>query len=467
MRWALLSSTSTLIWHRLISPAANSRGWMIGMFTLVACSCAPLSSNPAFAMDQAETPKALNFTISANLWGIAGVSPTNGTNPNQMDRAPDGTDLPHSAFKQKSALRFNPEYIAESGLTFGARLDVAATNRYDTSLSRRSLTPPEGRNVPYVDKQYVYVDSPYGRLTAGQVSGVGDQTAMYAPISNEITGINASGLNMALELAPAFFDSQHYVGRPYTATTNFANDSAKIMYFTPRVAGVQVAASYTPQPDAGGYARAAANLRFNTFSGSPDNIIPPGLRPQDNVRDAYEIGINYDQFLGPVGVKGSLTFGAAHDPLALGNREDTQAISAGVNLALDDFTLGGSYGYIEGAVLGRSYDLLTGSPAISIPGYKRQRESFDFGGTYTISDWTMGLNYAYGSARYPTLTASGVATRTPSSNGTEFSFDYSLAHGVDLISAVQFINFDAGNLTGERLPNKTATNLLVGTQIKF
>jgi len=463
MRRALLSSTSALIWDRLAGPVANARGWAFGLTTALALTSGALG----FEAVEGQGPFA--FHINANIWGMVGVSP-NSAGTDRLE-GPNGTDLPRSAFKQKSALRFNPEYLTQSGITLGARLDIASTNRYDSSFARASLTPPQGRNVPYIDKQYLYMESPYGRLSLGQVTGVGDQTASYAPISNEITGINASSLNMALELAPAFFDNQHYVGRPYTSTTNFANDSAKIMYFTPRVAGVQLAASYTPRPDAGGYARAAANLRFNTFAGAPNGpaigLAPSGLRTQDNIREAYEVGVNYDKLLGPVGVKGSLTFGAARDPLALGGRQDTSALSIGLNLAIDDFTLGGAYGYIEGAVLGRALDPLASAGNLPAQGLKRERESFDIGGTYTVSDWTLGLNYAYGSARYPALGINGATARTPSTNGTEFSFDYTLANGVDLISAVQFINFDAGNLSGERQPNKSTTNLLVGTQIKF
>lgn len=420
---------------------------------------APARWMGARAFQITDDAAAFSFNLNGSFWGVLGEA-------DQDQLTGDGQVANRSTFKQRANLKFNPEFAGATGWRVGARFDLGMTNRYDTALSRTSLTPPVGRNTPYIDKQYVYLDGAYGRLTAGQVQGVGSSTAYYAPISNEISGINTSALNLSLENSPAFLDPKHYVGRPFTTTTNFSNDSAKIMYFTPRVAGFQFGASYAPSSDPGGFARASANLRFNTAAGI-DLAGLSGARPADTIEGAYELGVNFDRLVEGIGVRGSFTYGGARDPMNVAVKEDTAAWNLGLNLSVGDFTLGGAYGYIEGAILGRAYDPTDASTAALTRGRKLERSSFDVGGTYTIADWTLGLNYAYGTASYPVVVSGGLTSRNPVTAGTEFSFDYALMHGVDLVSAVQFINFDAGAVSNERVANKSATNILVGTQIKF
>jgi predicted porin len=395
------------------------------------------------------------LAVSANLWGNAGsIAP--------LPRAFDAKMAPLASSKPTAPIRFNPEYVTPGGLTLGARIDVGSAPQYDTQTALRALVP-QGRNRSYVDKQYIYADGSFGRISLGQAPGIGSQTISYAPLSARITGLDGAGANPALAWAPSL-NGKPSIGRSFSAATDFANDSAKVTYFSPRLGGVQFAGAFTPKPDTAGLARAAAALRFSDFDGAindPSRLT--NLRPENNIDRAYEVGVNYDQFLGPVGVKGSLTYGAAHDPLGLIARADTQALSLGLNLSLGDFTLGGTYGYAEGAGLGRVFGS-TDPNANSNLGLKRERTSFDLGGTYAVNEWTLGLNFGYAETRYP-ATGSNAITRAPVSNGTEFSFDYNLAHGVDLISAVQFINFDAAST--DKSANKITTNLLVGTQIKF
>ena len=391
--------------------------------------------------------------VSANLWGNAGsIAP--------LPRAFDAKMAPLAGSKPNAPIRFNPEYVTPGGLTLGAHIDVGTTQQYDTQTAMRALAP-QGRSRPYVDKQYLYAEGGFGRISLGQAPGIGSQTLSYAPLSARITGLE--GASPALALAPSL-TGKPSLGRSFSAATDFANDSAKVTYFSPRLAGVQFAGAFTPKPDTAGLARAAAALRFSDFDGvinDPSRLT--NLRPENNIDRAYEVGVNYDQYLGPMGVKGSLTYGAAHDPLGLMARADTQAVSLGLNLSMGDFTLGGAYGYAEGAGLGRVFGVTDPNAAANL-GLKRERTSFDLGGTYAVNEWTLGLNFGYAETRYPAA-GQNLTTRAPISNGTEFSFDYNLAHGVDLISAVQFINFDAAGT--DKSTNKITTNLLVGTQIKF
>ncbi len=412
-------------------------------------------SQQAYAAAQSPLTDDNQLDVSANLWGNAGsIAP--------LPRAFDAKMAPLAGSKPTAPIRFNPEYVTPGGLTLGARTDVGTAPQYDTQTALRALAP-QGRSRTYVDKQYLYAEGGFGRISLGQAPGVGGQTVSYAPISARITGLDGASVNPALAWAPSL-NGKPSIGRSFSAATDFANDSAKVTYFSPRLGGVQFAGAFTPKPDTAGLARAAAALRFSDFDGvinDPSRLT--NLRPENNIDRAYEVGVNYDQYLGPVGVKGSLTYGAAHDPLGLTARADTQAMSLGVNLSLGDFTLGGAYGYAEGAGLGRVFGVTDPNAAANL-GLKRERTSFDLGGTYAVNEWTLGLNFGYAETRYP-LAGQNLTARAPISNGTEFSFDYNLAHGVDLISAVQFINFDAAGT--DKSTNKITTNLLVGTQIKF
>jgi hypothetical protein len=167
----------------------------------------------------------------------------------QDTHRPDGLVAKRDDVRARADLRFNPEYTFLNGLQLGGVFAVDMTNRDERVLTNRSLTPLSGAFTPYIDSQYLYLQAKYGRLVAGQAYGVADSTAVVGPVSNLITGINQSAMNVAFETNPAAQEivgasgalSPHYAGRPFTTTTDFMDDSPKIIYFTPRVAGFPMA----------------------------------------------------------------------------------------------------------------------------------------------------------------------------------------------------------------------------------
>lgn len=434
------------------------RKWLLAIWAL--CFAPEFAQAAEFAIGP-----GFNVNADGLFWVMFGHS-------DQDAKLPDGIAPKREYAVDHADLRFNPEYTFLSGLQLGGVFAVDLTNRDNRVFTNQSLAPLSGAMTPYIESQYVYLQAKYGRFVAGQVLGVGDSTALVAPVSNLLTGINQSATSLALEANPAAQEvvgaagalSPHYAGRPFTTTTDFMDDAPKVMYFTPRVAGVSLGASYTPIADPNAYGRSAALQRFNYLNagGQPNPA-------KEAVQDAFEFGVSYDHAISGVGVSGSATYALANDPLHTASKEDTSAWNLGVNFALGDLTLGGSYGSIQGAILGRAYDPTSAFSASLTQGHRIEQYSFDLGGTYALSNWTLGVNYAYGEARIPAA-LSGNPTlmyRTPNTYGTEFSVNYNLLQGIDFVSAVQLINFDASNLPGEQFPNRSATNILLGTQLKF
>ena len=434
------------------------RKWLLAIWTL--CLAPNLAQSAEFTISP-----GFNVNADGLFWVMFGHS-------DQDAKLPDGVAAKRENAVARADLRFNPEYTFLSGLQLGGVFAVDVTNRDNRVFTGQSLTPLSGAMTPYVDSQYLYLQAKYGRFVAGQVYGVGDSTAIVAPVSNLISGINQSAMGVAFESNPAAQEvvgasgalAPHYAGRPFTTTTDFMDDAPKVMYFTPRLVGVTVGLSYTPIADPNGYGRSAAIQRFNYLNagGQPNPV-------KDAVRDATEFGISYDHAIAGVGITGAATYAIANDPLHSASREDTTAWNLGVNFAMGDLTLGGSYGAIQGAILGRAFDPTSALSMNLTQGHKIEQYSYDLGGTYALSNWTLGVNYAYGEAKIPAVISGnpGLMFRTPNTYGTEFSVDYNLLKGLNIISAVQLINYEAGNLPGEQFPNRSATNILLGTQLKF
>jgi len=248
----------------------------------------------------------------------------------------------------------------------------------------------------------------------------------YAPLSKGLADLapGAFALNPSLTLGPA---------------TGAA--SSRIRFVTPPIAGFRFGGSYATGSD---------------FDASR---LWQGRAPL--VSSTSDVALSYSQSLGAVALTSSLTYAKARDASLFGRQDESKALSLGLNLSYGDVTLGGSVGRSDTTTrAGDPVPLLALRPAATRP-------SFDVGGTYAINDWTLGLSYAYGDTRVPAQLVQSLASRTWPAAGAEFSFDYQIGHSADLISAIQFINFDTTNLPADRAPPKITTNLLLGTRIKF
>lgn len=200
-----------------------------------------------------------------------------------------------------------------------------------------------------IDEQYAFVDGSFGRFVIGN-----ENSAAYlmnsglpshgAGIDSGDTGNWISGIDFARG----------------TTVGNFArqdNDSHKITYFTPRVSGFQVGASYTPEHNQdNGSGPAEAN-------GTPDN--------------GFAIAANLIHSFGDVKIRAQAGYQDYGDDDAIAGGIDPEAYGGGLRLGFGGFTVSGNFMHVE------NRDLTAGN----------ELETFGIGVAYAAGPVGISLNY--------------------------------------------------------------------------
>lgn len=150
-----------------------------------------------------------------------------------------GLDGNEANFGSDSEFHFRPSITLDNGLTFGADVELDLETNEDSTT--RDL----------IDEASLFVNGSFGSIIFGQQDGAGYQFGTYY-----IPGIGGHSVNNNDENNMDLF-------RPYEVDTGlkiaslrnrittqprFTEDQTKITYFTPRFAGFQLGASYTPNP---------------------------------------------------------------------------------------------------------------------------------------------------------------------------------------------------------------------------
>ena len=189
-------------------------------------------------------------------------------------------------------------------------------------------------------------------------------------------------------------------------------DSNKISYFTPRLAGFQLGASFTP--DAGTNDPVA-----NGFGVSAQNSA---------IEDVFEISANYAGELGGASVGADVFYVTGEAPGA-GATGDPTEYGVGASVGFGGFTVGGAYTITED--LAGQNAVLTGN----------ESTTWTLGLAYGTGPWTVGVAYLDSEVE-----ATGVAIDAENSF-LQVGGGYSLGAGVDVGLDVQFIEDTAAGST--------------------
>jgi outer membrane protein OmpU len=172
----------------------------------------------------------------------------------------------------------------------------------------------------HVDEEYIYVSGSFGRLELGTDNGA-PYRMHYGVRSNGI-GIDESDVtNWVAGTAGNL--------RTTSATTGIDNDQNKITYFSPRVSGLQIGATYMPNAD-------------------DINGVTPNTAGQENdaSRDnAWGVAANYVTSVADMSIRISAGYADAGDDDGVAG--DESAMSAGIQLGFGGFTASFAYGEHE------------------------------------------------------------------------------------------------------------------------
>jgi outer membrane protein OmpU len=270
----------------------------------------------------------------------------------------DATNRTSREFQLETEIVVRADGKADNGLLYGAKVEL------QNSASA-------GGGVA-TDEASVYLSGTWGRIELGDFDGAADTLAIYAPLI---------GIEQIDGDAYDFLDTGNTPGTVRFGATPFfglvkapdSGDATKIMYLTPRFAGIQAGVSYATQN--GSEAQNVVALKTDTPS----------------YKDFWEFGANYTgTFAGfsvAIGATGSMGSGedrqAPPFTTAAGatELEDFFAWQAGAQIGYAGFKVGG--GYIDGDDYGARRNTVAGDAT-----------AWHVGASYTAGPFAVGVTYA-------------------------------------------------------------------------
>jgi predicted porin len=220
-----------------------------------------------------------------------------------------------------------------------------------------------------IDEQYLYVSGSFGRLELGTDNGAGYRMHY---------GIKSNGIGIDEGDVSSWIAGANGALRTTSSTTGIDNDQNKITYFSPRINGFQIGATYQPDAD---------DIDARTPS--------TGGLEGDNSRDnGFGLAGNYVTSVADMSVKASVGFADAGGTLA-GNET---ALSAGLQLGFGGFTASFAYGEHEDDtavsddnVFGVGIAYNAGPAGVSVAYIRgedsdndQQQDAFELGASYQV-----------------------------------------------------------------------------------
>jgi outer membrane protein OmpU len=199
---------------------------------------------------------------------------------------------------------------ADNGLLYGAKIEL------------QNSTGGSGATGVGTDEASVYLGGTLGRLELGDFDGAADTLKIYAPLVGieQIDSDYGDFLGVDEPVSGLTFGSQPAFG------IHIPNpgDATKVMYLTPRFAGFQAGASYTPESDS-----------------QAQNVV--AFENTSSYEDWIEGGINYTGEFSGFSVALGATVSSASGRDLVAPLEDFTAWNVGAQVGFGGFLLGGGY----------------------------------------------------------------------------------------------------------------------------
>ena len=268
------------------------KGLRAGLFvTATAAVLAPLMASRAAEESQdlgerlaLDPPEFDIGDVNVKLGGFAGGVLFN-AHQSAGPAFPGGYDITRTSGEARANVR--AQRIFDNGLILGAGGNFL--------LYHDSLSGDQYGN-DFVEKAFIFVQTGFGRVDIGEQDGVGYTLGLAGPVTNEEVTLENRNVSLfhdpvAGENFARFFESVSSV----QSTSNFT----KISYLTPRLFGIQIGASFTPE-----------TVRSPLpFTGNPVN-------DPDQQQNIWEVAASYTGYVSDVAL--GLSAGFAHGSLKNG-----------------------------------------------------------------------------------------------------------------------------------------------------
>ena len=289
------------------------------------------------------------------------------------------------------------EGTLDNGLVAGAALKLQIGDDENNALNT-------GDDATF-SEAYAYLEGGFGRVELGATDGAAFKMHYSSPWFVPGNGVDS----------PNIYNIQNLAGSISSRTATYsllAEDDNKISYFTPRLAGFQLGASFTPDT--------ANDPVANGFGVT---------RTNSSTEDVFEIAANYAGELGGVSVGADVFYVTGE--AALVGADDPEEVGAGLSLGFAGFTLGGAYTSVENVVAGTQ-------STVTVASRGNETDTWTVGLAYGTGPWTVGVAYLESEAE------NNLGADIGSNSFLQVGGGYSLGAGVDLGLDVQFIEDQAG-----------------------
>ena len=280
--------------------------------------------------------------------------------------------------RQEGEIHFKGKTTLDNGLQVGFDAQLEAISQADQ-----------------MDETYMWLSGNWGRVNLGAENSAAYLMAYSAPSAG-------LGLN-----SPNFFIFQTTNSAPTAGYLNLPSDANKITYFTPRMAGFQLGASYTPNVDNRSGDRQTFGLNTDNNVGAFDKVISLGANYVQSFQ-AVDIAISagYE--------RQALQANSASSPSLY---DDISEWQVGANVGFAGFTVGGSYGYedVEGRGAGIDNTVF-----------------WDVGVQYGTGPWNVSLTYADSKAEFVSSSADDKRKKF------ELGASYKLSPGITVVGSGQY-----------------------------
>jgi len=240
--------------------------------------------------------------------------------------------------KMDAEIHFLPSITLDNGIRFGANVQLEGNTNSDQ-----------------IDESFMFISGSFGEVLLGSENSAGYKMTYAAP---DVTFLNVNSGSTTAFIPWSGGGAGDDVFRRTLGTTFLENmgnnDAQRFTYFTPRFSGFQVGLSYARDGNQD------SNAQVDTDS---------------ELHDIFDVGANYVNDFGDFNVALSGRYGWADDNTS----SDPQVWSAGLNLGMAGFTIGGSYAEQTGASSARM-----------------NGEAYDVGVSYETGPWGVSFTYFHG-----------------------------------------------------------------------
>lgn len=304
-----------------------------------------------------------------------------------------GRDVDGFDVKSDSEIHFKGSTTLDNGIEFGINVQLEANHN----------------GSDQIDESYLIVKGSFGEINLGS-----ENSAMYkmhyAPSDFGIS-INSGDQGDWAALSGSGVSSSGYfrgvLGSTYIEP-NRANDSEKLTYYTPRFAGFQLGASYSPDT--------------NQDTNAP-------VDRNTGVSDMVAFGANYSGDFSGVSLGVSLGYGTFLESAS--GTDEPEAYSAGITLGVGGFGIGASWAEAEDS--------------------NADGTSYNLGVSYETGPFGVSLTYFNGDVDGGT-----------SQDAYHLSGKYALGPGVTAAATLGYAEFD-----GAGAAEVEATYLVTGIRLSF